>query len=257
MNNKRKKMRNLNLVLPDLHVPFHSEPLLEGVLNLVKDLEPKLDGIYFSGDFADLNSLSFHDKGRVMLEGIDLDYEYKTCNSILDRFDKASPRTQKYYLYGNHEDRALRELQKVDGQKLGNLIHPTHALSLIERDYIVKDNWKEDYFTIGDHLDLMHGLFTNIHTAKKHMEVFKRSMMFGHTHRVQMHSEGRMAAYNIGHLADENTKAFGYQSRAMKLSHLNGFAIVTVDREGFFYVQQINCFHDRFYVNGKKYGAKF
>ena len=248
-------MKNLFIVSSDHHVPFHNKKLMKGFMNLISDLQPKLAGFYLIGDFMDINSLSFHDIGRIKIKGINLKKEFEIGNSILNEFDERLGKVPKYYLYGNHEDRALRHLKTVDGAKLGDLIHPTVQLNLKERGYQVKENWKEDYFMLGNFLELIHGQYLNIHVAKKHIDVFKSSVMFGHTHRKQTYIEGNMGGFNIGHMADENQAAFSYQSRGMKKRHLNGFAIVTIDKEGFYYVNDITAFKDKFYYNGKKYGG--
>ena len=249
-------MRNINIVLPDMHVPFHNKHLFRGICNLIKDLRPKLEGLYLIGDFMDMNSMSSHDKGKVPIKGITLEREYKAGNKALDLIDEAIGKSKatKGYLWGNHEDRYFREAKNVDASKIGGLLHPTRNLSLVERGYIVKEYWKEDFFLLGNHLHLIHGEYTNIHTAKKHMDVEKDSVMFGHTHRVQVFIEGHMASYNIGWLGDTDSKAFKYASRASRKRWLNGFALVTIDNNGFFYPQLITCFADHFFYNGKRYG---
>ena len=251
-------MRNIYIISSDYHVPFHNKPLLKGMLELIQDLEPKLAGFYILGDFMDINSLSFHDKGKMPINStISLEYEYYEGNKVLDQLDNVlGNKIKKYYLWGNHEDRAKRHFNTVDGRKLGwGTLSPTTQLNLKERKYIVKEDWKEDYFKLGKFLELSHGQFTNIHTAKKHLDVFKASCMFGHTHRVQSFMEGNMMSFNIGHMADENTPAFSYASRSMKKLHLNAFAIVTLDSKGYFYTNLVTCYNNRFYYNGKKYGV--
>ena len=77
---------------------------------------------------------------------------------------------KKYFLYGNHEDRYFREVAKGDKAKYGSaLLNPTEALKLQKRGYEVKDNWKDDFFTLGEHLDIIHGIYCNVHSAKKHL----------------------------------------------------------------------------------------
>ena len=250
-------MRNLHIVTGDWHIPFHNKKLVNGMLELISDLGNKLDSFNIIGDFMDLNSLSFHDRGKIPIKGIDLGTEYKQGNKILDRLDSViDSKTKKRYLWGNHESRATRHLATADGAKLGiDLLSPTRQLSLLERGYEVKENWQEDHFRLGKHLELVHGQFTNIHVAKKHLDTYKTSIIMGHSHRVQVFAEGGMIAYNIGHFADESTPAFNYATRAMKMLHLNGFAIVAIDKDGYFYTNLITAFNNKFYYNGKKYGG--
>lgn len=249
-------MKNLNIILPDVHVPFHNRAIFNGVCDLIKDLRPKLQGVYLIGDFMDMNSLSFHDRGKIPIEGITLESEYRDGNKALDKIDKSigSAKVFKGYLWGNHEDRYYREAKNVDSSKLGNLLHPTKNLRLRQRGYNVKEYWRDDYFKLGKYLEIIHGEYTNIHTAKKHLETLKESVMFGHTHRIQVYTEGHMTSYNIGWLGDPDADAFRYASRATKKRWLNGFAVVTIDIDGFYHNNLITCYNNGFYYNGKRYG---
>ena len=77
--------------------------------------------------------------------------------------------------------------------------------------------------------------------------------MFGHTHRIQMFREGQHAAFNIGTMCDINSEGFKYMPRMQRNVWCNGFAIVDIDRNGYFYTQQITCFNGGFVANGKQY----
>jgi hypothetical protein len=157
-------------------------------------------------------------------------------------------------MYGNHEDRYLRYMADSDNSKLGeSLISPEEGLDLEARGYSVLTNWKKDKIKLGNHLDLIHGEFCNIHTAKKHLDSFRGSIMFVHTHRIQTHIESKVGGFNIGFGGDKNSPVFNYATRAMKEVWANGFALVTIDEDGFFHVNQITMFNDCFYYNGKKY----
>jgi hypothetical protein len=237
------------------HAPFDNKHMTNGMIELMKDLGDKLAGIHLIGDFLDLNSLSSHDRGQKPLPGITLSSEYEGGNRILDRFDAALPvKCIKNYMYGNHEDRYLRYMSSSDHSKLGSsLISPEEGLNLSARGYNVFTNWKKDKIKLGNHLDLIHGEFCNIHTAKKHLDSFRGSIMFVHTHRIQTHIESKVGGFNIGFGADKDSPVFNYATRAMKEVWANGFALVTIDEDGFFHVNQITMFNDCFYYNGKKY----
>lgn len=245
------------IVLPDVHRPFHNKVLWGKVMQLISDIGDSLYGVVLSGDYADLYTLgSYNENSLKNLTGITLESEYLDCNEGLDDLDYAikNKDCKKYFLYGNHEDRYFREIAKGDKAKYGGaLISPTEALKLRDRGYKVKENWKDDYFTLGEHLDVMHGMYCNIHAAKKHLDMTGNSCIFGHTHRVQSYNSGNRAAYNIGGLYDINHRVFNYMPRLQRNVWANGLARVYIDDDGKFFVEQVNVWNDKFFTNGKLY----
>lgn len=250
-----KDQVGMHIVLGCVHAPFEHKRLMKGIRNLIKDNSENISGFHLIGDFMDLNSLSSHDKGRFLaIPGINLDSEYESGNELLDSFDEVLPGTiWKTYLYGNHEDRYKRYMKNMDNAKTP-LVSPTEALNLWNRGYQVKENWSADYFTLGKHLDIFHGIYFNVHSAKKHMDAFRGSCMYAHTHRTQTYIEGNTASFNIGACADFTSPAFGYATRGMKSQWSNGFAIVMIDEDGSFNTTTVHVKPDgTFYFGGKKY----
>lgn len=244
------------LILPDVHRPFHNLKLEDKILKLIKDLAGSLYGVVISGDYLDLYTLgSYNAESLGLLTGIDLEMEYADGLKGIKKIEKAAHQNiKKKFLFGNHEDRYFRELNKKDNAKYGGALkNPIEALELSERKWEVKTNWKDDYFTLGEHLDVMHGMYTNIHAAKKHLDMTGHSCLFGHTHRVQSYNLGNKASYNIGSLCDLSNKAFNYMPRLQKQTWANGFAMVYIDDNGHFFVEQVNVWNDKFYTNGKMY----
>ena len=247
------------LVLPDVHRPFHNKVLWRKIMQYISDNKHNIYGIVLPGDYLDLYTLgSYNENSLKNLSGITLEGEYQDglaglndINYALGRFKDS---VKKYYLWGNHEDRYFREIAKGDKAKYGGaLMCPTEALMLRELGWEVKEDWKDDFFTLGDHLDIIHGIYCNVHTAKKHLDMTGRSVMFGHTHRVQMFRQGNRAAFNIGWLGDVKHKVFNYMPRFQKEVWANGFAEVFIDDRGDFFVDQISIYNDRFFINGKMY----
>lgn len=252
-------MKNIQFVAGCAHAPFHNKPMWNGVFQLLKDLGKSLNGVNLIGDIADLNSLSFHDRGqypiRVGTEDIDLLWEYRQVNKFFDQIDSAIGRRkiEKRFVYGNHEDRYLRHLRLPDSKRI-IADRPENALRLRERGYDVKTNWTEDYFILGDHLEIFHGYLLGVNPAKRQLDKLKKSCMFAHSHRVGMHYDSNMASFNIGWGGDKNSPAFSYAGRLIKKDWINGFALVTIDDNGFYHPQVITVYNNRFYYNGKKYG---
>lgn len=252
---KVSEQEGMHILLGCNHVPFHHEQLHKSILALLKDYKKSIKGFHLLGDFLDLNPLSSHDRGRfTAVPGLTLDDEYEIGNEMLDEFDKVLPKDcWKTYLYGNHEDRYNRWMKNMDNAKTP-LVSPEIGLGLWGRGYNVKTNWSQDYITIGKDFDIFHGIYFNIHNAKKHLDTFGRSCAYVHTHRVQNYREGDIAAYNIGACANFSSKTFNYATRAMKNSWSNGFAINMVDANGNSHITQVVPDSDgHFFFGGKKY----
>src|SRR5690606_10970518 len=130
---------------------------------------------------------------------------------------------------------------------------PEEGLALKEHGFDVYTQWKHHYVTLGHHLDLFHGQYLNIHSAKKHIDSYRGSVMYAHTHRIQTYIEGSVGGFNIGWLGDQNSPLFNYMERGTKKQWQNRFAIVTIDENGDYYVNQIIAHNNKFYYNGKKY----
>ena len=241
------------LIMGCVHIPFTNTDFMNAVLNCASTLNVK--GLIFNGDFLDLNTLSFYDKGKNPLGGISLGYEYDEGNKMLDKIESVLPKDiEKHFLYGNHEDRFWRHMSTVDFAKLkGAIKNPTEALNLKNRGYKVYEDWCNDEIVLGD-LTIIHGEFCGVHTAKAHLDTYKKNMLFAHTHRTQMYREGEHVAYNIGSMADFKSKAFGYASKSMKKKWSNGMAIATVV-EGKTTVEQITWNKNHFVYGGNIWKA--
>jgi len=257
INQKRHQNKTLQrwLVISDVHRPFHNQILWQKLLRLISELGTNLHGIVLAGDYLDLYTLgSYNAESLANLSGLTLQDEYIDGLQGIDDLNSAFKGAKKYFLFGNHEDRYFRHIKEKDNAKYGGaLINPTEALYLHERGWEVKTDWQSDYFTLGKHLDIVHGVYTSIHAAKAHLDKTQHSVMFGHTHRVQCYHTGNKAAFNIGGLFDIKSKGFSYMPRFQRQLWANGFAIVNVTDNGDFYVEQVNVWADKFLANGKMY----
>lgn len=254
MNIFKRNNIETHLLLPCVHAPFHNKQLFEGLFKYLKDIE--IHSLCIMGDFLDMNSLSAHDKGKMPIEGIELGIEYRQAEKLLDTILSNLPKgITKQYLYGNHEDRYLRYIRGVDESKLGSALpSPEEALGLKKKGFKILTDWKNDEIQFGTHLIGVHGEFCNIHTAKKTIDTYRKSVIYAHTHRFQVYVEGRTGGFNIGSMADFNSPVFKYATKAMRNSWLNGFAIVHIDKKtNLYYVQPIMALDGKFCVNGKIY----
>lgn len=236
-----------------LHFPFHNKLQLEKTINYLKSI--KVDGIILAGDILDINSLSFHDKGKMPIEGVTLEWEYKESlkafNQIFSLVDYHNIK-DLHFMYGNHEDRYLRTLRQVDNHKLGKaLIAPEDYLGLEAKGFKIYKDFQRDFIELGD-LVINHGEYLNQHVAKKTIEVYKQSSLFFHTHRFQIYGDGKFVGYNMGWGGDASSPVFNYAPRGMKSAWINSSALVTVIGENS-YVQPLMFTNGKLIVNGQEY----
>lgn len=246
---KQYNIPGIHVILPCAHIPYHNEAFYEAFKRYIKGTNIK--GLHIIGDFLDMNALSGHDKGNVGQST--LDFEYSAGNACLNDIQDILPSDCiKTYIWGNHEDRYNRYMKNVDNAKLGTALQsPTVGLDLINRGFHVFENWKQSYITIGKYLTLCHGEFCNVHTAKKHIDTYRKSVMYAHTHRKQVYIEGDTGGFNIGSMADFKKDAFGYATRAMKESWINSFAVVYIDNDGYYHVEIPTWINNKFLVGDK------
>lgn len=249
MFKKMTAKKEQHVILPCCHVPFHNQEYFHKIKNLISDIKPK--SIVTQGDFVDCNALGSYEKGRLSSTGIDLDEEYVAANKELDELEQAAGHKDLVYMFGNHENRYFRWKNDVNNSKYGDLVSPMRAMKLRERGYKVFSDYMNDYHTIGS-LQVIHGEFYNVHAAKKHLDTFRRNVMFAHTHRVQYYREGDFAAWNIGFLGNKNAPCFNYANRSMKERWANAFSVVTVDGN-YFHVEMLEFINGSFYYGGLKY----
>ncbi len=243
------------VVVGCVHVPGENKPMFKGICDLLKDYRNEVKGLMLIGDFLDMHSLSSHNRDEfTAIPGLTLKEEYKAGNVALDKLTAhLRPEVDKVFIYGNHEDRWNRHMKNMQNAKTP-LDSPAEALHLSNRGFNVFTNWSADYVTLGNHLELMHGQYYNTHCAKAHIDKLRGSVMFAHSHRIQMYVEGKTGGFNIGWGGDIQSPLFNYMERATKSQWQNGFAIVNIDKDGTYFVQQIFCNNDKFFFNNKQYG---
>ena len=250
---KLQQQVGMHVVIGCVHLPAVNVKFFNAFLKFLADVKPILKGFHAIGDILDCKSLSSHDKGQV--SDTTLEKEYEQSNYYLDQLDEVLPSDiEKNYIWGNHEERYTRLLKQVDTAKYGKaLLSPTAGCRFIERGYTVQEDYSNAKIQLGKYLDLIHGQYISTNSCKKHLDVYKKSIMFAHTHKLGTHFDTDKAAFNIGWMGDPDNKAFNYCSRVTREGWQNGFAIVNIDAEGYYHVQTIQYFNDRFFYGGKEY----
>lgn len=248
-----KNQQGMHIVIGCVHMPATDKPFFNAFLRFLEEVKPDLRGLHLIGDILDCKALSQHDNGQVS-DGT-LEQEYTDSNLLLDEIDKClRPGIEKNYIWGNHEQRYLNILKKVDIAKFGGaLMSPTKGCKFIERGYTVQEDYKNGKIQLGHYLDLIHGDYITQNPSKKHLDVYKKSIMFAHTHKMGAHYDGDKAAFNIGWMGDKEHSAFNYAGRITKSQWQNGFAVVHIDQEGFYHVQLVQWYNGQFIFGNKTY----
>lgn len=253
---KNRSLPGTYLITGCSHAPWHNKKMYNSIFNYLSKENIELQGLILAGDFLEMNSLSSHAKGKVALKDVTLDWEYKEANKFLNELTslKYSKKSTLDYLYGNHEDRYLRLMSNNDESKYGNSLQsPEVGLNLKERGFELFTNWKDDCIHLGPHLDVNHGEFLNVHSAKKTIDTYRKSCLYFHTHRFQIYVEGAVGGWNMGTGANIDAPIFNYATRAMKNSWVNSCALVNLDSNGFYHVNPLMFLNNKLIINGRNY----
>jgi len=242
------------LSLYDMHVPYNIP--LSGIEAYAKDLSADFGkiGRVYGGDNMGFDEISHWNKRKLrQIEGRRLRHSYDIMNRILDRQDKIC-KGEIHYLYGNHEDwieQLLDELPQLEG-----LFEPEKYLKLKERGYKV---YPPNYYARVGKLMFIHGMFHNLHHAKKTVERIGRSVVYGHTHTHQaftvnspIDSQDIHRGVCVPCLFDFKKYARYLKSKPTNWSH--GFGVTFFNDKGYFQHCNIDIVRGRFIgLNGKEY----
>jgi hypothetical protein len=236
-----------------VHRPFHDKLIWDKFLKFLEVNREEITGVIIDGDYLDLRSLSSHEEW--IPEGIDLSYEYSDgLQGIQDIESRLKPDVEKIYIYGNHEDRFFRDKKSI--RKYGSsLPSPHEAMELEERGWQVITDWKNGYVTLGNNLDVFHGVKVGMNAAKDQLQAIPdRDHIFFHTHRFGSHSNKTNTAYNAGCMIDFDHEVFKYVDRGIRQSWSHGFAVAYIDAKGNNHVYPIKIDNDKgFFFKGNAF----
>ena len=199
-----------------------------------------------------MESLSYFDRDkRKVMEGKRYKKDIDSVNLLLDRHDALSPKSHKYYIMGNHEDRVRTYVEyhpTTDG--VFDYIVDTR---LLERNYNITPNNKT--LKIGKAL-LMHGFNASKYHSGYMSTTYPKTMYYGHTHDVQTHSyvspidhkEVRVAS-SLGCLCSLNPMWL----RGKPNKWVNAFGMLWVKDNGKFQMDIKYVINGETIVNGKVY----
>ena len=235
------------LALYDLHVPFNI-PLMP-VWEFAQDFKP--DVVVLGGDVHDWTSVChwIADQSRA-LDGGTIKENYDEMKRVaLLPLEQATGDAKKIYLTGNHEFWLHKACE----------INP-NLRGLVELDRNLK-NWKVYPLNVpyeaSRHLYYLHGVYVNLYHARKHVESYQKSVLYGHTHDCQSHTHispidvkhvikgqscGCLCKMNPGYMKNKPNK------------WVNAFSVAYVEEKtGFFWDYIVYIIDGRFVWNGRTY----
>lgn len=253
------------VVLPDIHFPLHNKPALAVVMKFIKWFKP--DIVILGGDALEMAPISHWEKGNGNIrksEGKRLLRDYRDFDKqILSKLERLCPKARKVYLGGNHEiwaERVVDEFPALEG-----IVEVENALRLKDRGwewipYLVKQKTggiRKGFLKIGK-LTIIHGEYTNKYHANKTSETFMKSVLYAHTHDLQMITKVTVEDPNdfhtctsIGCLCDRSpVYLWGKPNR-----WVHGFAIVYFQDNGNFNTYVPVIIKGKFIYGGKIFSA--
>lgn len=168
----------------DVHVPDHDAFAVNAWIKWLTANKPEV--IILGGDILELQSCSGH--GGNITDSPRFTSEIEAGNEFLDRVQAACPDATIHYLEGNHETRLHRKVDMHAPTLAGALLLPD-LLRLKERG-ISWLPYGRVFFPGSSKLGFTHGVRHNDHHAKAHLALYGTSIVYGHTHRAQLYTQG-------------------------------------------------------------------
>ena len=176
---------------PDTHAKFVDIPAFKCYLKFLKYYQPDVHLIM--GDFVDCEGLS-HWPAKDM-EPRRIVPEMKVARSMLEELVNNTDKcTTRLYLRANHEawiEQALQRMPELfEGlEDLGLEINLRKLLNLEKYGY---QDFEENILLQIGKAHFTHGIYTSSNHAKKHLDVFKANIFYGHLHDIQSFGQTSM-----------------------------------------------------------------
>jgi hypothetical protein len=246
----------------DVHSPKIHKPTWNALLHFVNDNKKIVTGFLFGGDQNDNGEISHHNKKKIIFRSPGAyrrNTDYFDQNVLRPVEDALSPTAKRVWIEGNHDDWE-NQLVQEQPELLGTIERPG-LLRLAERgwEFIATGG----IYKLGK-LSVIHGeTLTGLgnqgstYHAKKAVESYGRSILYGHLHSPQSYARVAPFAQTDKHMA-WCSPVVGFTNpsylRNRPTAWVNGFTIVEVRDSGDFNVLPIVVIGGKFSYGGKVYG---
>ena len=244
-----KRVVKTAIVTPDKHFPIHDKRAIKVVCKAIEIVKP--DVYVDLGDTGEWEHFSTHYwKGRSAKPMEDLipllDKDVKAVNKGMNQIDKALDKVgcnERHFVQGNHEvwlDKFVTRYPYLYKYKTEN------ALNIEERGYEYHPYNRKKLLKKGK-LRFTHGKYTSKYHAFKHLDMYGKSVMYGHTHDLQRHTktyeDGTISAWSLGCLKDIEADEDWLCGRLTNWNH--AFAIIDFYKDGNYNVQIVEIINGR------------
>jgi len=179
------KLRKI-LVLPDIHIPNQDPAALDAAEQYMRQEGPWAEVIQL-GDLFDFDQIGRWRKDEPAAQLAKLSDDYSLGNLLLDRWQAHAPKAKFTLLAGNHDARA--DLLAAKQPQLAGLVEVDVNLRLAERGIqYIRCYPLNEVHQVGRIL-FMHGLYCGVTHARKSVDMFGCSVVYGHTHDIQAHTK--------------------------------------------------------------------
>lgn len=197
---------------PDTHVPYHDPGAMGAFRKFLKYYKPNVHMIM--GDYVDCEGISHWPSSD--LEPRRLIPEIVAARKLLGQIVEDSPSVStRIYLAGNHED----WIAQAKGAKLPELFDGLAELfpdldpnlsNLLGLEDLEYELFPVNHLVRIGKANFTHGIYTGGSHAKKHVDMFKGNIYYGHLHDAQSHNvtsmDGPMEAQSLGCLCRLDAK---------------------------------------------------
>lgn len=206
------------VAIPDTHLPFAKEERINEVLKFVKDFKPthvvQLGDLYDNYSFSSyVKSVDFVTPEKEIREA------RKMAIDLWDKINKLSPKSEKYQLWGNHDQRIIRRLYEKAPEfaslfkdPVQSLYHFNNVTDVGPYGSELKIRIRTDDVQEYQDIYLLHGVYVG---PKSHMTRYGDSVIRAHSHKASINYQGYCSGKKVfeldaGCVVDKDKLAFKY-----------------------------------------------
>jgi hypothetical protein len=235
---------------PDTHVQFMDPKAVSSFIDFMEWYKPH--GHLILGDFLDAEGISHWPNDS--LTPREFIPEVIQARELLSQIVQKTPQTiYRAYLKGNHED----WLNQAMSARLPELFNGLDKLGLMPdiKALLDLERFGYDFLEMNHILKIgkahfTHGLYTGANHAKKHLDVLKANIYYGHLHDIASHQQpsinGMIESASIGCLCRLDAKFL----KGKPNNWIQGFRVFEFFRDGSFSTYQIRIFDGQFSFMG-------